>query len=140
MHEEENGKYEDFTSNDIKEYLSRLRDFVLSDHYIISYNENRQENVDFIEDYKIDSKKEKEILLSLDYEDFCYAVDNKKKGYEHEKLFIFCKEYELDKWGTLECVEIYIKTNVVDTCREDDYLVVISFHKRNRPITFLFKT
>ncbi|MBU3091642.1 hypothetical protein KPL35_06085 [Clostridium sp. CF011] len=35
--------------------------------YIISKNEKRKENMDFIEDYKINTQKEKEILLGLQY-------------------------------------------------------------------------
>lgn len=132
-------KYTDFTPEEIKKYLDILRKLILCDKYTISRNENRQENIDFIENYRIDSRKEKDILLSLQFDDFCYAADNEKEGFEHEKLYVFCKKYELDKWGIAEFVEIYIKTNVIETRRGDDYLVVISFHKRNKPITFLFK-
>ena len=132
-------KYTDFTAEYIKKYLDVFRNLVLAGKYSISINGNRQENQDFIETYKIDTKKEREILLSLQYEDFCYAVDNEKEAYSHERLFIFCKEYNLDNWGTPECVEIYIKTNTIRTSRGDDFLVVVSFHKRNKPIKFLFK-
>lgn len=132
-------KYTDFTPDDIKKYLDNLRKYVLGSKYIISRNENRQENIEFIEDYKIDTRKEKEILLSVQYDDFCYAVGNEKEAFAHERLYIFCKPYELDKWGTLEMVEIYIKTNVIQTRSGDDFLIVVSFHKRNKPIKYLFK-
>jgi hypothetical protein len=135
----ETKKYTDFTPDDIKKYLNDLRRAVLDGKYTISINENRKENMDFIEDYKIDSKKEKEILLSLQHDDFCYAVDNEKETFAHERLYIFCKSYELDSWGDLEPVDIYIKTNMTQTRRGDDFLFVVSFHKRNKPITYLFK-
>lgn len=135
----ETKKYTDFTVEHIKKYLDAFRKLVLSGGYSISKNENRQENLDFIETYKIDTKKEIEILLSIQYEDFCYAVDNEKKAYSHERLYVFCKEYDLDNWGTPERVEIYIKSNILQTSRGDDFLVVVSFHKRNKPIKYLFK-
>lgn len=137
--ERETNKYIDFTIDEIKDYLSDIRRMIIEDKYSIAKNQNRQENIDFIEDYKIDSKKEKEILLGIEYDDFCYAVDNQNEGFEHEKLYIFCKGCELDKWGTLEFVEIYIKTNMTQTRRGDDFMIVVSFHKRNKPINYLFK-
>lgn len=132
-------KYTNFTPNDIKEYLDKFRRAVLEGKYIISKNENRQENVDFIDDYKINSKKEKEILLGIQYDDFCYAVDNEKEEYAHEKLYVFCKRQELDYWGTLEFVDIYIKINMIESRRGDDFVIVVSFHRRNKPIEYLFK-
>ncbi len=135
----ETKKYTDFTPEEVLEYLNILKKLVLNGKYIISTNENRRENIDFIEDYRIDSKKEKEILLNLQTDDFCYAVDNEKREFLHEKLYIFCKEFEFDNWGYTEKVEIYIKTNIIKTRKENDYLVVVSFHKRNRPITYLFR-
>jgi hypothetical protein len=129
------GKYTDFIQDEIREYLKELKKLVLGNQYIIS---KRDENDAFIYDYRIDSNKEKEILLNLKYMDFCYAAANIKPGYEHERLYIFCKEYELDNWGDLETVEIYIKTNMNKTRSGIGFIAVISFHKLNKPISYLF--
>lgn len=133
------GKHTDITPKEVKTYLSKFRKAIIDNKYTIEQNENRKENVDFIEDYKITTKKEKEILLDLQFDDFCYAASNTNKDYEHEILYIFCKCQELDFWGTLENVEIYIKINMTQTRRGDDYVIVVSLHKRNDPIKYLFK-
>jgi hypothetical protein len=133
------GKFEHYSPDEIKAYLDDFRKCILNRRYIISQNENRQNNIDFIEDYKINTKKEKEILLGLQFDDFCYAVENDKKEYAHEVLYIFCKQHQLDYWGKLEDVDIYIKINMVQSSSEDFYSVVVSFHKRKHDITYLFK-
>ena len=132
------GKYLDFTKQDITDYLDIFKQLVSKGRYTISRNANRQENIDFMMDYRINSYKAKEILINLQYDDFCYAAANYKPGYEHERLYVFCKEYELDYWGEVEYVDIYIKTNITQI-KDDDFAVVISFHKRNEPITYLFR-
>ncbi len=129
----------DFTPDEIKDYLDEFRKCILEGRYSISQNEHRQENIDFIEDYKVDTKKEHEILLGLQFDDFCYAVKNDNIDFAHEVLYIFCKQHELDFWGTLEIVDIYIKVNMIETRREDLFSVVVSFHKRNFEITYLFR-
>lgn len=113
-------KYTDLTPEDIKAYLIKFKKAILDGKYTIAQNENRRENIDFIEDYKIDTKKEKEILLNIQYDDFCYAVDNDNEEFSHEILYIFCKCHELDYWGTLENVDIYIKINMTQTRSGDD--------------------
>lgn len=135
----ETRKYTNLTPDKIKTYLTKFRKAILDGKYTISQNENRRENIDFIEDYKIDTKKEKEILLGIQYDDFCYAVDNDNEEFSHEILYIFCKCQELDYWGTLEKVDIYIKINMTQTKSGDDYVIIVSFHKRNKPIEYLFK-
>lgn len=57
--------------------------------YIISQNESRQENIQFIQDYKLDSSKQKEILLSIEVADFCHLLNNINPGFEHEILYVF---------------------------------------------------
>jgi hypothetical protein len=94
-------KHINFTPEQIKAYLTTFKKLVLEDKYTIAKNENRNENTEFMENYKIDTKKEKEILLSLEFDDFCYAVDNKKPKYAHEQLYVFCKTRDLDNWGVL---------------------------------------
>ena len=133
---QDTGKFIDFTIEDIRDYLAELKQLIMSNHYIIS---TRQENDEFAFEYRINTGMEKEILLNLQYTDFCYAAANYKPEYSHERLFVFCKQYELDHWGTFEVVEIYIKTNVTQTRSGSDYLIVISFHQLNNPIKYLFK-
>jgi hypothetical protein len=132
-------KFFNFTPDEIKEYLEKFRKCVLDGRYSISQNRNRQENIDFIEDYKIHTKKEQEILLGLQFDDFCYAVENDNVDFAHEVLYIFCKKHELDFWGMLEIVDIYIKVNMIETRSGDLFSFVVSFHKRNFEITYLFR-
>lgn len=135
----ETKKYTDFTKEHIKKYLDKLKRLVLEGNYLIPTNKNRSENLNFNETYKINTKKEKEILMSIQFDDFCYAVDNENAAYPNERLYVFCKEYELDNWGDVESVEIYAKCNLLQTVRGDDFLVVVSFHKLNKPIKRLFR-
>ena len=37
-----------------------------------------------------------EEIMSLEFDDFCYAVNNKHPKFAHEILYVFNKEYELD--------------------------------------------
>lgn len=128
-----------YTSDDIKEYLDKFRKCILEGQYSISLNKNRGENIDFIEDYKINTEKEREILLGLQFDDFCYAVPNDNEKYAHEVLYIFCKQHDLDFWGTLENVDIYIKVNMTETRMGDLVSYIVSFHKRNFEISYLFR-
>jgi len=131
-------KHTEFTIEEIKQYLEEIKTLVKQDNYTISINKNRQENMEFIDDYRIKHKKEKEMLLSLEYSDFCYAVDNVKKSFSHEKLYVFCKSYKLDNWGTYEDVCVYIKLNKTQS-EGKEYLIVVSFHKLNKEIVFCFE-
>jgi len=132
-------KLTEFNVEEIKEYLVEFKKCILEGKYSISLNPNRQENIDFIEDYHINTKKEREILLGLQFDDFCYAVQNDNPDYAHEVLFVFCKQHELDSWGALEIVDIYIKVNMTETKSGNIMSFVISFHKRNFEIKYLFR-
>lgn len=130
-------KYTSFTIEEIEEYLLNFKQLINNGRYTIALNGNREENIEFMEDYNIDTAKAKEILLCLEALDFCYAVDNEKPQFAHEKLYIFCKAFDLDNRGDIENVDIYIKSNL--TKPRGGYLIVISFHKRNKEITYCFK-
>jgi hypothetical protein len=128
----------DFSEKEITKYLKKVKKHVNNNKYSISKNENRKKNIKFIEDYKINTKKEKDILLSIEHKDFCYAVDNKKEAFSHETLYIFCIQRELDFWGSLKLVDIYIKINMTNTAR-GSFMYIVSFHKRKKPIKYLFR-
>ena len=127
-------KYLNYTKEEINEYLENVKELVKKNKFKIS-DVNREKNVEFIENYNLYSRKQKEMLLSIETSDFCYAVDDYNTN---EKLYIFSKEYELNNWGRYENVNVYIKINIRKLV-SDEYAIIISFHKREKEIKFLFK-
>ena len=57
---------------------------------------NREKNKKFSEDYNLTAKKIENIILNLEVENFCYAVDNGKEEFSHEILYVFCSREELN--------------------------------------------
>ena len=130
---------QNYTEQEIDEILDKVKNCVYNNRYTISLNENRQENIDFINEYNIYSNKQKKILLQLKVEDFCHSLQNTKPGYEYEVLYVFVPQVNLfNAEGVEEKVDIYIKINIIDMSN-GSRTIVISFHKRNKAITYLFR-
>lgn len=130
---------QNYTKQEIDEILDKVKNCVYNNKYTISLNENRQENIDFINEYNIYSNKQKKILLQLKVEDFCHSLQNTKPGYEYEVLYVFVPQVNLfNAEGVEEKVDIYIKINIIDMSN-GSRTIVISFHKRNKAITYLFR-
>jgi hypothetical protein len=130
---------QNYTKQEIDEILDKVKNCVYNNRYTISLNENRQENIDFINEYNIYSNKQKKILLQLEVEDFCHSLQNTKPGYEYEVLYVFVPQVNLfNAEGVEEKVDIYIKINIIDMSN-GSRTIVISFHKRNKAITYLFR-
>jgi hypothetical protein len=128
-----------YTREQIVTILQTIQDCVRESRFIISKNENRQENIDFINEYNLSNKKQKEILLKIVPEDFCHTLKNTKVGYENEVLYVFCPQVLLfnieDKE---EMVNVYTKFNIIEY-DAGKRVVVISFHKPNKPFEYLFR-
>ena len=130
---------QNYSEQEIDEILDKVKNCVYNNRYTISLNENRQENIDFINEYNIYSNKQKKILLQLKVEDFCHSLQNTKPGYEYEVLYVFVPQVNLfNAEGVEEKVDIYIKINIIDMSN-GSRTIVISFHKRNKAITYLFR-
>jgi hypothetical protein len=128
-----------YTKEEIDVILEKIKNCVGNNKYTIALNENRQENIDFINEYNIRSNKQKSILLQLRTEDFCHTLQNTKIGYEYEVLYIFVPQIKLfNADGEEEMVDVYTKFNIIDM-PSGSKTVVISFHKRNKPIDYLFR-
>mgnify|MGYP007040122899 CR=1 FL=1 len=109
--------------------LTMMQDCVRESRFIISKNENRQENIDFLNEYNLSSRRQKEILLKIQTEDFCHSLQNTKIGFEHEVLYVFCPQVMLFNFdGIEELVDIYTKFNLIDNDNKK-LVLVISFHK-----------
>ena len=130
---------QNYSKQEIDEILDKVKNCVYNNRYTISLNDNRQENIDFINEYNIYSNKQKKILLQLEVEDFCHSLQNTKPGYEYEVLYVFVPQINLfNAEGMEEKVDIYIKINIIDMSN-GSRTVVISFHKRNKAINYLFR-
>ncbi|EEM56131.1 MULTISPECIES: hypothetical protein [Bacillus cereus group] len=139
LQNKETKKHTNFTIGEVEQYISEFKKLIKNNRFTISRNEKRKENIEFLEAYKINVSKVKEILLNIGVHDFCYAVDNKNPNFAYEKLYIFCPQYELDNWGQKKSVDIYIKMNLIENMDRNKYMIVVSFHKRNKPVTYLFR-
>lgn len=130
---------QNYTKEEIDVILEKIKNCVGNNKYTIALNENRQENIDFINEYNIRSNKQKSILLQLRTEDFCHTLQNTKIGYEYEVLYVFVPQIKLfNADGEEEMVDVYTKFNIIDM-PGGSRTVVISFHKRNKPIDYLFR-
>ncbi len=131
--------HQNYTRAEIDAVLARIKACVQQDRYIISQNENRQENIDFINTYRIHSARQKSILMQIETRDFCHTLQNTKLGFEHEILYVFVPQVQLyNADGEEETVDVYTKFNIIDL-PSGDRVVVISFHKRNKPVSYPFR-
>ena len=131
---------QNYTREEVQVILNKIKDCINDNQYIISQNQNRAENVQFINEYRLHEKKRKEILLSIEVDDFCHSLNNTNPGYEHEVLYVFCPQRNLfDIFGEEEFVDIYTKFNIIEYKIDKKRVVTISFHKRNKPIAYLFR-
>jgi hypothetical protein len=130
---------QNYSREEIEDILAKIKACVSVGKYSISLNERRQENIDFINEYNIRSDKQKSILMQIEVEDFCHSLQNTNIGYEYEVLYVFVPQVQLfNADGEEETVDVYTKFNVIDL-PSGSRAVVISFHKRNKPIDYLFR-
>lgn len=130
---------QNYTHEEIEDILAKIKACVSVGKYTISFNEKRQENIDFINEYNIRSDKQKSILMQIEVEDFCHSLQNTNIGYEYEVLYVFVPQVQLfNADGEEETVDVYTKFNIIDL-PSGSRAVVVSFHKLNKPIDYLFK-
>ena len=125
-------KYTNHTKEEIDEYLKIIKKSVNSGKFIVCTTQKNEKNRKFVETYKLNKNKQKQMLMELEVKDFCYSADNYNEP--QERLYFFCREYELNNWGTIEKVEVYIKI----ARKQNDFIVIVSFHKPEKDIKKLF--
>ncbi len=121
------------TRDEVSDYLCEVKNSVNNGRYQIA---PRTKNQSLYIDYVFSEKRCKEILLDLGIDDFSEVVQNDNPEHPEEKLYIFGKEVSLlpKKGGNEETVALYIKINKLPNL----YVIVISFHKQDYPLTYKF--
>ena len=124
---------------EISVVLQKIQECVSSGKYLIARNENRVENVAFIREYQLTSKKQQRLLMEIEVDDFCHSLQNINIGYEHEILYVFCPQVTLFNLDDEEIqLDMYTKFNILELSA-DRKVVVVSFHERNKSIDYLFR-
>jgi hypothetical protein len=134
--------YTNFKEEDIQEYLNIVIKLINEGKRTLNVtknNEIRLKNKKFMRRYSLKEKNIDNLMKSLTTKDFCYAIDEENEEYADVRLFIFCKEEELDHFGTKEAVDVFIKLKIDKLEDGSDIVLYISFHKRERSITYLFR-
>ena len=118
-------------------YLSEVKKAVKNGKYRLERNDRRQDNQDLFFNYVLDEQKVRKIILDLSVEDFSEVLQNKHKGYEYERLYVFGQDVTLlERFGSREkTVSLYIKFNKLENC----FVIVVSFHEQRYPIKYYFK-
>ncbi|MDO5557277.1 MAG: hypothetical protein Q4G05_03440 [Clostridia bacterium] len=124
--------YLNHTKDEINSYLEKFKVIVKRGNFFIPQHEKRLKNKEFIYKYRLTTRKQQKMLLSIDTLDFCYSIDDDKNC--EERLYIFAKEFDLDSWGEQHVVLVYVKT----VMKGNDYIVIVSFHEPEREIKKLF--
>lgn len=122
------------TKSDVEAYLLDVFDAVKAERYQIS---TRLKNQSIYMDYVFTEADAKNVILSLTADDFSNAVQNDHPQHPEEILYIFGKDIKLlpRYGGAEELVSLYIKFNKLT----NQYVIVISFHKQEYPLTYKFK-
>lgn len=123
--------------SEINDYLGEAKKLILDGKFRIALNSNRLTNLSLFDEYLLNEESVKSILLNLTVYDFCEKVQNKHANFNHEWLYIFGKEINLMKRfeEKSEMVPLYIKFNKI----EDNFLIVVSFHKQKYPLVYYFQ-
>lgn len=128
----------DYTKEMITNLICIIKECAMEDRFTISLEGSRAENMQFIEEYNINEEKIVNILSELKEEDFCYGLKNIQDGVEYNDLYVFCPVRELyNIKGIKETVDIYMRFNMIED-ESGTYRTLVSLHKRNKPITYLF--
>lgn len=122
------------TKSDVEKYLSDVFVAVRTGRFQIS---PRQKNQDIYKRYVFTEDDAKKVILSLSTKDFSDVVRNEHPEHREEILYIFGKDIKLLSRfeETEEEVSLYIKFNKL----ANQFLIVISFHKQEYPLTYKFK-
>ena len=122
------------TKSDVEKYLSDVFVAVSTGRFQIS---PRQKNQDIYKRYVFTEDDAKKVILSLSTNDFSEAVRNEHPEHSEEILYIFGKDIKLlSRFEEIEeNVPLYIKFNKLT----NQYLIVISLHKQEYPLTYKFK-
>lgn len=132
----------EYTKEMVRNLISTIKECAREGRFTISFEGSRYENMQFIEEYNVTEEKIIDIINLLAVEDFCYGLEYMRDGVIYNNdLYVFCPIKQLyNIKGQKETVDIYMRFNIIEIESDvNKYRMILSLHKRNKPITYIFK-
>lgn len=119
----------------VEEYLAELKELVRLGWFDI--DKDREKNGRFINKYHLRDKDIKEILLSLEADDYVEDIATQDIRYNSDRLYIFKKKVLLDNVEAEDDgeneeeieVRVYVKTSIPEGEKNYKTMIVVSFHE-----------
>lgn len=102
-----------------------MRALIPTKQYTFCINDK---NKIFDREYNLSDKQKCEILQSLTYDDCVKIEPNNNARYPDTVVYVFLKECEINVYGELENIKIYIKLYILEES-DCDMTIIISFHR-----------
>ena len=131
-----------YSKLEIQDLLEEIKRLIQSESYMISMGENREKNEEFMIEFNLDDKKICELLMQIEYSDFCECLHPYDILRNHEDYYLFAPEFSLrDLFGCVSQVVAYVKIVIKNDKKNQPFLVVVSFHRsdESKALNYQFK-
>lgn len=135
-------KFTDFKKVHIDNYLKIVFRLINEGKRTLAITKDhkiRNKNKKFMRKFKLKEKDIDELIKDLVTKDFCYAIDEENPNFSNDRLYVFCEQKELDYFGIPEIVDIYIKLKKHTLKDNNEIILYMSFHEKEREIKYLFR-
>lgn len=119
------------TRDEIEDYLKGVKRLVKKKYFKVI---PREKNIDFQRRYTLNESYIRKLLLSIEVEDFIGIKDS--DIFKGHKLYEFCKEFDIEVYGTIENVLTYIK---LDNTGRNIRVDIVSIHEAEYTPNYYFK-
>ena len=131
-----------YSQLEIENLLKEIKKLIQCKRYRISTGENREKNEEFIFEFDLNDEKICELLMQIEYSDFCECLHPYDISRNHEDYYLFAPEFSLsDLFGDDLQVVVYVKLIIKDDNKHQPFLVVVSFHRpdESKVLNYQFK-
>lgn len=82
-----------YSKLEIEDLLEEIKSLIQSKSYMISTGENREKNEEFIFEFDLNDEKICELLMQIEYSDFCKCLHPYDISRNHEDYYLFAPEF-----------------------------------------------
>ena len=131
---------QEYSKQEIEDVLEQIKLLISTDRFVISTGENRRKNDEFADEFNLDIRKRKNLILKIKVHDFCDCVQSPNVYKNHDDYFIFGPRFTLEDFlGDEREVQVCAKFVLATSRTSGLKTIVVSFHEAERPLSYYFQ-